>query len=296
MPNYLGLDCGGSTSRAIVADESGAILFRGQGGPANLASTTPDWLIQSVAKSLSGCPNIDVACGCFAGLLTPEDASRAKALISDLLSGAETLVYPDYAAAHAAADDADVTVIAGTGSVICSMAHGALRKSGGRGYLLGDVGSTYRYGRCALTHFLDCKNPSAAMLSAVQDTFGGVEEAVVVAAVYRNPTPVKAIAGLAEAFAADAASGAAYASRFLEEESGRFAELLAGHVGRWLPEKVALACSLAGGLWKVSGVFREAFSGAMAKRLPGCEVSLSLLKRPPVEGALRLAMRTHHEH
>src|SRR5947209_1700823 len=77
MPTFLGLDCGGSSSRVLLVDESDAVIFRGQSGPANLATTGDDQVKKNLELSLRGCPAADYVCGCFAGLLTESDRRRA---------------------------------------------------------------------------------------------------------------------------------------------------------------------------------------------------------------------------
>jgi len=72
-------------------------------------------------------------------------------------------------------------------------------KSGGRGYILGDFGSGYQFGRDALIHYLD--DPSAcspALRRAVSELFRTEDDSEIIASVYRSQTPAGILAKLAK--------------------------------------------------------------------------------------------------
>ncbi len=291
MPVYLGLDCGGSSSRALALDESATVVFQGQGGPANIASTPPRKFRFSLENAVQGCRGADYVCGCFAGLLTSEDRLHAEQHLNDLFPNAQIRATPDYAAALYASDEGtDLVVIAGTGSLICSRGTDGIVKSGGRGYILGDHGSAFQYGRAALVQFLNKRSDcSVGLVSAIDKLFGTQDEARILSRVYRQGSPPATLARLAKPLAHDAAAGHQYARREISDQSAALAKITAGHMREQFVGRDRLGICLAGGLWQTAGIFREAFMGALKEEMEGVELVDQKIKHPPVMGAVRLA-------
>lgn len=292
MPTFVGLDCGGSTSRVLAVDETGEAVFRGQSGPANLLATPDDIVERNIRKATEGCPPATAVCGAFAGLVGPNERARALTLLRDIFPGAEVRAETDYAAAHAAAPaGTHVTIIAGTGSLVCGNdADGKLVKTGGSGYLLGDEGSGYRFGHAALVHFL--RRPAgrtANLLAAVEQTFGSREAPVIVAAVYQAPSPQPLIARLLPAFAADLDAGTAYAEAFAARELADLAEIVALHVETHLFDQPQVRIALAGGVWSATDQFERLFRLSLEGWLPDIDIQIDRIVRPPVQGAVALA-------
>ena len=308
MPVFLGLDCGGSSSRALALNEASSRVFEGQSGPANVATTPRDQIEVNLRKATGGCPAPDYVCGCFAGLLTPEDHQTAFSLLSDFFPTALVRAEPDYAAAHASCPPGtDICVISGTGSLICSRGPDGLRKSGGRGYILGDRGSAFQYGRALFTEFLDGRRSEAAT-QAVLTIFGddaGQERRTpnaerdhanrLIAFLYRSGSPASRLARLAGAFAVDARNGLPYATRFLKEESRALANEVAKHQQLNLPGSKSLSICLCGGLWKSGSIYRVSFEEALREILPKIHLRFEKPQISPVGGAVILAKELSHE-
>jgi N-acetylglucosamine kinase-like BadF-type ATPase len=290
MPLFLGLDCGGSSSRALAVDESGEVVFQAQGGPANLVSTPAKKLENSLRQATLNCPPVDFVCGCFAGLLTKEDEERAKNYLSSLFPKAQIRATPDYAAALYASDEGtDVCVIAGTGSLVCSRGAQGIAKSGGRGYLLGDDGSAFQYGRAALMSYLAAPAKASPQLTSTIHKLFGKTEPEIVSRLYRAGSPQAGLAKLAKACGVDAAHGVAYAVEALETQSSALAHIVSGHIGQNLPGQSRLGICLAGGLWQTSGVYQETFMKELNQIANGIEFDVQRIQNPPVWGAARLA-------
>jgi len=286
---FLGLDCGGSSSRAVAVDAAGNVLHQGQSGSANLASTPTFRLRQNLAHATQGCPKPTHVCGCFAGLMTAEDGDRAISLIREFFPHAQVRAEPDYTAAFfASAPETDICVIAGTGSLVCSWDGSRIVKSGGRGYLLGDEGSAFRYGKDALlAYFANPETASAPLKKCLVDLFNAEDEPTIVSRLYRSPSPQAALAKLAKPLAADARSGMEYAKASLARNARALAAVVVKHAKGHMPWKKIIGVSLSGGLWKTSTVFVD----AMAERLEENEFEFRLerIGTPPVYGAVRLA-------
>jgi N-acetylglucosamine kinase-like BadF-type ATPase len=293
---FLGLDCGGSSTRALALDGSGAVLFRGQAGPANLASTPKEQLRENVSKALMGCASPTAICGCFAGMLVEEQRTWAEQLLKDLYPKSQVRVEPDFAAALAASPDGtDVCVIAGTGSLVCSRPTGELAKSGGRGFVLGDYCSAFRFGRAYLQAFLETRD--AELEPAILDIFGVSAEPELIAAVYGNGPIAPLLARLAKPFSKCATNGMHFAVQFLSTEMERLARIASHHLLEHHPAVPTPKFCLAGGLWQASSVFETTFSEKLRALSGNYKVEVARIRRTPVEGAAILAKGLiSHEH
>ncbi|MBI1756355.1 MAG: hypothetical protein HYR64_04520 [Fimbriimonas ginsengisoli] len=290
MPIALGLDCGGSSCRALAVDASGSPVFRGHAGPANLATSSPAGLRRSLAKASAGAPAPQAVCAGFAGLVGQEGEATAIDLLTELFPSASLRALPDYAIALAAFPDRpDVCVLAGTGSVVCSAGPGGFVKSGGRGYLLGDAGSAFRIGRDALVAYLDQPEAaSPAMTSALSEVFGMLDESSLIVKLYQSRQPARLLAHLARAVAKDAQAGHEAACAIMESSMRELAETVRRHVAKHLGDRKNLKIGLAGGLWKAAA-FRQAFEHQARAAMAHLDLSFTLLDRPPVAGAAELA-------
>jgi N-acetylglucosamine kinase-like BadF-type ATPase len=287
MPVFVGLDCGGSSSRVLALDEDGQVLFRGQAGAANLLSTPFENLKLHLSLAAEGCPKPASVCGCFAGLIGREQRLLAEKALRSVFPKCRNLrTEPDYAAAIVACGpDARACVVAGTGSIICSRTQPGWAKTGGRGPLLGDPGSASRIGREALNLHLDSEDSPVSLKNAIQSVYRTVEAADIIQQVYGSASPAATLAKLAAPLGRAAASGEDWAEGIVQREMAALAGLLARHLSHYAGSGHRIG--LAGGLWKSSSAYKDAFKKAAQER--GIEQELFVLKKPPVEGAVALA-------
>lgn len=299
MTVFVGLDCGGSSSRLIAVNEKSEVLFQGQAGSANLSSTPERMIGTNLRKAADGCPVPRYVCGCFAGLLTHQDRERAVTHLSSLFPEAEVRAEPDcLAAIYASTPIPDVCVIAGTGSLVCSIVDGALVKSGGGGYILGDDGSACLYGRDALRQFLYNKEEASQyLLKSIADAFGSTEYSQVIARIYHSNSPAAVISKLAKSLAVEYRNGEKYAAESLEAHSASLAKLVIKHIRHHFAdkcEKEPIKVATSGGLWKTDAVFKEKFGQYVRKFGEGMQLEIAPVQSPPVRGALKLAMNMKH--
>lgn len=289
MRLVMGLDCGGSASRATVLDESLESVFHGQGGPANLASTPDHLITRNLRHAVEGAPPPSVVFGCFAGLLVEDDRRRAVDLLKGLFPQADCLAEPDYAAAlRASPEGTDACVIAGTGSLVCSRVDGKLVRSGGKGYLLGDEGSAFQYGLAALKQFVNHPDEaSSAVRTEIENLFASLDVPSVIARTYRSGTPAATIAKLAAALASDAAGNLEYAIRAIDSQASALSDIVKNHIKMYHSNLSRPVVSLAGGVWRM-GPFREAFVQRLTERSDH-NVCVLRIKQAPVRGAALLA-------
>lgn len=167
-PTFLGLDCGGTQTVAILADADGRLIERTVVGPAN-ARLLSDAELAARFKELAAQFPAPAALGIgMAGVREEQDRRRVRRAAARAWPGVPLFAGNDLEIGLAAADQtpgaqkdaparpraqpqARVLVISGTGSCCYGRAAtGATAKVGGWGHLLGDRGSGYEIGRRAL--------------------------------------------------------------------------------------------------------------------------------------------------
>jgi N-acetylglucosamine kinase-like BadF-type ATPase len=275
----------------MAVDEASNILFQGQSGAANLVSTPPARLSRNLSAAVEGCPRPTHICGCFAGLINEEVRRTGIEHLKSLFPEAYHRAEPDYTAAlYACPEETDLCVISGTGSLVCSRSDKQIHKSGGRGFVLGDEGSAFQFGREALIYFLDHRDSaSGALAKTVAEIFSVADEGTIVASVYKSSTPATILAKLAKPWGQDAANGEKRAIESLERNLSDLAGVVEKHVAAYRPGDSPLRICLAGGLWKGPSIYRETFERLISKRFGARPVEVVRILKPPVQGAVELA-------
>lgn len=291
MPIFLGLDCGGSSSRAMALDQSGQVIHQGQAGSANLVSTPERRLRSNLIQATRECPGADFICGCFAGLMTPSDQHRAETYLASIFPSARVHAEPDYAAAYSASEaGTDICVIAGTGSLVCSRIDGKMVKSGGRGFILGDEGSAFHFGREALlAYFKNPKEASPTMKEALLKHFDALDEGTIISRLYQMPSPQSVLAKLAKPLGHDAKEGRKSALESIDLQMNCLANVVIDHTEHYFSSAKSLKITLAGGLWQNAQLFRDAFTRRLEENLPTMNLEVHRIVKPPVYGAVMLA-------
>ena len=150
----LGVDGGGTHTRAVLADTAGRVLGRGEAGTANQATAGATAAVRAIvsavrsACAVAGCRPEGIAAACFglAGLDRPGDEEAFLPAVAELgLPHAAALVNDSVIAwAGATGGEPGVAVIAGTGSVAYGRnPGGAEHRAGGWGGPFGDEGSAF---------------------------------------------------------------------------------------------------------------------------------------------------------
>lgn len=294
MPLYLGLDCGGSSTRALITDEYSNPVFEGKSGSANLASTPIEVIRDHMTEALRGAPSVSHVAGCFAGLLTNSDRHRATMLLEELIHGATCRAYPDYYATLAAADDSDFIAISGTGTLIASRSQGIVTKSSGGGPLIGDEGSTFDLVRRALRRLLLAPTQphcSPMFWESLVEHFGTESRPEMVAAIYRAPSPAGFVARLAPDVFLEANRGAPFAALSLRETLIALSQAILLHLEQVLPQIENPQGALAGGFWEIDESLPDRLSEVLTELAGprGSSIRLHKMETPPLYGAVRLA-------
>ena len=162
----LGLDVGGTSSRAVVADLRGRTLGIGEAGGGNPNSHPPEQAVGQVRAAahdaLAGIATSQVRAGVLgmAGVSKMSDPVVAElfdTMWAELGLTCPMTVVSDCEVAFAAGTPAEsgTVVIAGTGAVAARISQHRLASTvGGYGWLLGDEGSAFWLGREAVRESL----------------------------------------------------------------------------------------------------------------------------------------------
>lgn len=296
----LGLDGGGTRTRAAVVGPSGAITGRGEGGACNLAAVPiGDALAAALAAADAALGEAGAARGDVlavragvAGFSFPARRAAFAAGLGAAFPSARVEVEPDYAVALAGATEGGpgVIVIAGTGSAAYGEnAAGQPWKTGAYGYLLDDAGSGYGVGRAALAAVLragDGTGESTGMTARLLDALGLASTADIVPGVYGGAVSRVQIAALSRAVALSAREdGDAVARAILLRAGGALAHLARGVTEAIFPESTdPFPVCPVGGLWDAGGDVSDVFVRSLRRFAPAAVFAPPRL--PPVEGAL----------
>jgi N-acetylglucosamine kinase-like BadF-type ATPase len=157
---FIGIDGGGTKTVGVVADETGRVI-----SACTVAGTNPNgagWdrvkeeLTVLFKELLVGIRAEEVA-GCFGGMAGvdhPTNRMKMKEIITRLLPGIPVEIDNDAITAlySGSPNGVGVALISGTGSIcIAANSSGERIRVGGWGYLIGDEGSGYDFGRRTLT-------------------------------------------------------------------------------------------------------------------------------------------------
>ena len=300
----LGLDGGGTQTRALLADLSGRAIGAGLSGACNLAAVAPaDALVAALAASdaalqEAGLSRAEVAAVC-AGVAGVSYTDRRAQFLSGLQAAfpnAQVSVEPDYAIALTGATGGKpgVIVIAGTGSAAYGEnTAGETHRTGAYGYLIDDSGSGYGVGRAALAAVLqaaDGTGPATTLSGRIPAALGLNSLSEIVPGVYGGSLSRIAIAGLSRSVS-EAASwdNDAVARAILMRAGGTLAQLVHGVTQRLFPSaNMEFPVVQIGGLWGAGDALTDVFTRSLRRFAPAAVITAPLCS--PVEGAVQRAL------
>lgn len=298
----IGVDAGGTHTRVMVADESGASLATAEGVAGAVrpghAEASADVIAETVRSALAllseSSPEPKLLCVGAAGVGRDDERAALWQALSAREIADDVLVHTD---AMIALDDAfgegpGILVMAGTGSIAYGRGPtGAFARCGGWGPVCGDEGSGAWLGRRALsvvTAAHDGREPETALTPAILDALelSDVGELIPWAA---SASPAT-LATLAPVVLAAAQHGDLRANSLVTmaaEELVLHARTLARQL--FVDERAAAALALGGGLLGKQSVLRKRFLGRLKTAVPGAVVREDDVV--PVRGAVRAALR-----
>jgi N-acetylglucosamine kinase-like BadF-type ATPase len=302
MRYFLGIDGGGTRTRAVIVSERGEPVGRGEGGSSNYHSVGLDGAFANIvaavdtarsAAKLSSNQRLDAACLGLAGCGTDEDR-RKLAPIAARLSLAPHLcrVESDMLIAHAGAFECEpgLILIAGTGSVCFGVDRkGNTARAGGWGPMFDDWGSAYDMGRRAIIHSLraaDGRSEPSLFSKRVAEALGGDLRAIAkLTATGDDRNRVASLAPIVFQSDRDGDYHAAAIITMVIEELAVCVEAVVKKLS--FDEEIEIV--VLGGLNNAGRAFFQPLYDAIRKRVPTAQIVSDML--PPVMGAALLALR-----
>ncbi len=305
-PLLLGVDGGGTSTLALLADKDGQVLGRGASGPSNPKAIGFESAFGALEAAISGAfeasgrpkATVEVACLGLAGFAQAEDQRRLYEWSEGWELTRKLLPVSDGSLVLAAGtpEGWGVAVIAGTGSIVVGGdQEGRTARAGGWGPLFGDEGSAYTVVLAALrrsSRRADGREPRPDPSDPLTDRFlealGVAEPSNLISAMYAPSMDRTKIAALASVVIDAARDDPSIVADLLEPagiDLGVTVEAVARALG-WSGGVLPLA--LAGGFLLRSADLRRSLLGFLQGR--GYDPRPSMVPNP-VDGALILARR-----
>ena len=300
----LGVDGGGSKTRALVADTAGIVLGVGAAESSNYqsvgfeaATSALRLAMERALEAAQIAPSTPFVGACFglAGVDRPAErlmfeqwiAGQAVARQSVVVNDAELVLAGGTPAGHG------VALICGTGSIAYGRAlDGRIARAGGWGHLLGDEGSGYDIGVAALrlaAQTADGRANATEVLRAVLAAWQLEEPTQLIAHCYRPEMTRAEVAGLARQVMALAEQGDAHAQAVLERAAHELGRVVAAVMRQLTLERPPIA--LGGGLLGASSWLRQAIVARHAHDWGPVEYVTD-----PAIGAVQIARRLATEY
>lgn len=299
----LGIDGGGSRTRAALVDATGCVLGYGEAGPSNIHVVGREAARDAIADAVGNASDssgfaathVKAAFLGLAGVSADRDRDDLRSIGRELdLAPDETLgVDHDLriALAGGLGCDSGVVLIAGTGSSCYGRgADGSTWRAGGWGPLLDDLGSGYWLGVqsiVAITRAVDGRGPATSLRESVGDALGVDEPDELLRLTGRDGLPRERLAELAPLVLEADASGDDVAHEIVRhgiDELARMVQAVVQNLG-WLSGTVPLVFT--GGL-ATNRTYRDELELVVGKRAPN--VRLVEARMSPVLGAALLAL------
>jgi N-acetylglucosamine kinase-like BadF-type ATPase len=297
MRHVLGVDAGGTKSRALLATERGEIVASASAGGANLR-THGELEVEKVLHALveevsaaAGARADAVAAG-IAGAGRPDDEAVLREILRRIGFRERVVVTNDAHVAFVAGSPGRVgfALVCGTGSIAwgCNGA-GEVARAGGWGWHVGDEGSGFWIGERAIRQVLrarDGRGPATSLEAALLEHFTIPRVEEVVPAIYDRDFPRHRVALFAVAVERAALAGDGVAARILEDAADELVLAAATVVRRLGLASSAYDVVLSGGTFRALPTLEQ----AVARRLAAPGASVRRLEEEPALGAVKLAL------
>jgi N-acetylglucosamine kinase-like BadF-type ATPase len=293
----LGIDAGGSKTRAILADEAGRMVAGSRGSGANLRThgeLEVEKVLHSVieqAQAEGGARAEALAIG-IAGADRPDDHAVLREILRRIGFRDRVVVANDARIAFIAGSDRRVglALICGTGSIAWGRnAAGEIARAGGWGWHLGDEGSGFWIGERAIRAVMrafDGRGPATALEKPLYEHFRIARPEAIVRELYDREYPRHHVATFAVEVEKAAEAGDAVARKLLTDASGELVLAAKTVVARLRLEESPYDVVLAGGTFRALPSLEASVQAALS----GGQARVARLEEEPAMGAVKLAL------
>jgi N-acetylglucosamine kinase-like BadF-type ATPase len=297
MRHVLGVDAGGTKSRALLATERGEIVASASAGGANLRThgeLEVEKVLHALAEEVSAAAGAraDAVAAGIAGAGRPDDEAVLREILRRIGFRERVVVTNDAHIAFVAGSPGRVglALVCGTGSIAwgCNGA-GEVARAGGWGWHVGDEGSGFWIGERAIRQVLrarDGRGPSTSLEAALLEHFAIPRAEEVVPAIYDRDFPRHRVALFAVAVERAALAGDGVAARILEDAADELVLAAATVVGRLGLASSSYDVVLSGGTFRALPTLEQ----NVARRLAAPGATVRRLEEEPALGAVRLAL------
>jgi N-acetylglucosamine kinase-like BadF-type ATPase len=293
----VGVDAGGTNTRAAAADLETGVIHRGRAEGANWTAHGPDLCRKRIAAAVSAALPSEArprgVCLCIAGYYPPDHEEMAERWAREMWPGVPVRIVPDVVGAWAGAlgGEPGIVLISGTGSICYGRnGEGQEARAGGWGPLFGDQGSAYWAALAALRALaeeVDGIRPASALGERLLARWPelGTDLRGWLRGVYRLQWGREQVAEIATEVAGAADAGDAAAVEILDGAAGELARQARAVERRLKSDNLPLA--LHGGLAESSPPIRRGVETCL--RESGSGLRLTPGRFSGLEGALLLA-------
>jgi N-acetylglucosamine kinase-like BadF-type ATPase len=303
MRLVIGIDGGGTNTRAALAAETGEVLGIGLAGPSNYDDVGVAIAQRNIGAAVRRAWQqagrkrrpADAAFLGMAGVVSDDDRATIRQIAEQLRLAPPDRIGVDHdiriALAGGLAGQPGIALIVGTGSSCYGRtADGRFWRAGGWGHLLDDFASGYYLGLQAMVAAVraaDGRGPQTRLLPLVMESLGLRDINELMRRLYYEGMSRAAIAALGPKVLDIAAQGDRVAKAILQrgiEELFLMVKTVAKQLN-FLPGSFRLTYT--GGIAQ-SPIFQRHFRAALRRCLPTCQLVPPIL--PPVLGAALLAL------
>ncbi len=304
---WLGVDGGGTNSRAVIVNERGIVCGEGRSAAANLLRVGLENAVNHILQAVSAAcrqAGIEVeqiadACIGLAGVSQPHyhrqmmDALKCVLPIRSISLETDARV----ALAGATSNQPGVVIIAGTGSIACGInSRGRFARAGGWGPIMGDEGSGNYIGRRTLEAVMmsyDFRGEATSMTAPVLRHFGVSSPPELTTVIYDSSSKEKGevqskIAQLSPIAVQAANQGDEVAIGILRDAARELAKTAIAVIEQLQMERDSFRLSYVGGVFEAGELVLKPLSEEIHKIAPNAEVAPPL--DPPVIGAVKMAL------
>ncbi len=297
MKYVLGIDAGGTKTRALLADTTGRVLASATGGGANLRThgeLEVEKVLHALAEEAEGRAGVraDALAVGIAGADRPDDHAVLRTVLRRIGFKDRVVVTNDARIAFVAGSPlrVGVALVCGTGSIAwgCN-GGGEIARAGGWGWHLGDEGSGFWIGERALRAAMragDGRGPRTVLVDSALAHFRLSRLEEIVRCVYDAEYPRHEVSLFAVAVARGALAGDEVASEILREAAAELALAASSVVARLGLAGSTYDVVLSGGTFGALPRLQEEVARAVS--FPGA--SVFPLAEEPALGAVRLAI------
>lgn len=308
MDLILGIDGGGTRTKALITNTSGKLLAEGSSGSGSYISVGTSQAIKNLntsifdaIKAIRSPEKVYFISSCFgfAGCNTPDDKKIYRKIVNNSklkshLDPGKCLIYNDTRIGLEAGSDNKnkIIIIAGTGSNCLGInENGEEAKTNGWDYILADEGSGYGVSIKALkaiTRAFDGRGPKTNLSRSILKGLGLKDEQYLPKWAYGQPFSKERIGSIAKIVCKTAASGDNTSKIILEEEAEE-AVLSIKTVARKLDmENKNFDLVMVGSLFKCKKYFKDIVISLLEEKFD--KIVFRELVENPVKGAVKLAI------